>query len=106
MEGINKLLPRLRVSLPGEPQAQEALLCEMLTQAGEMIMAYTRRDRMPQGLLGAQVRLAVVLYNRLGAEGETSRREGEVDITLEALPEDIKAMLRPHRLGKAVSLCG
>ncbi len=102
MEGINKLLPRLRVSLPGEPQAQEALLCEMLTQAGEMIMAYTGRDRVPEALNGAQVRLAVTLYNRLGTEGESIRREGGALMHFEAIPRMIEAQLRPYRLGRAV----
>ena len=96
------LLPRLRLSLPGEEQAPDDLLGEMLLQAGEMIMAYTRRDRMPQGLLGAQVRLAVVLYNRLGTEGESIRREGGALMHFEGLPRMLEAQLRPWRLGRAV----
>lgn len=96
------LLPRLRLSLPGEEQAPDDLLGEMLLQAGEMIMAYTRRDRMPQGLLGAQVRLAVVLYNRLGTEGESIRREGGALMHFEGLPRMLEAQLRPWRLGRAM----
>ena len=50
--------------------------------------------------------LAVFAYNRLGQEGETNRKEGEITVRMEMMPEDIKVMLRPWRLAKAVTLCG
>ena len=56
----------------------------------------------PQGLLGAQVRLAVVLYNRLGTEGESIRREGGALMHFEGLPRMLEAQLRPWRLGRAM----
>lgn len=97
-----ELLPRLRLSLPGQEGAAEALLLELLRQAGEMMLAYTGRDALPAALAGAQVRLAAVLYNRLGTEGESIRREGGALMHFEPLPRMIEAQLRPYRLAKAV----
>lgn len=99
---LRELLPRLRLSLPRQEAAPEALLTELLRQAGEMMLAYTGRDELPQVLSGAQVRLAVVLYNRLGTEGESIRREGGALMHFEGIPRLIEAQLKPYRLAKAV----
>lgn len=103
MEGMaQRVAAMLQLDAPPDP----ALIEELLVQAQALSLSYTGRDSLPPGLESAVVRLAAVMYNRLGAEGEAGRREGEVEVKMEALPEDIRAMLRPYRLGKAVSLCG
>ena len=45
--------------------------------------------------------LAVVAYNRLGAEGETARTEGGVSRTLTDLPVGLTRALDAWRLAKA-----
>ncbi len=100
--GYTELLPRLRLSLPGQNGAADSLLLELLQQAEGLILAYTGRDALPMALESAQIMLAVVLYNRLGTEGESIRREGGALMHFEALPRLIEAQLKPYRLAKAV----
>lgn len=97
---------RLITLLALDSPPDEALLTELLRQGEALALSYTGRATLPPGMETAVTRLGVMLYNRLGMEGESSRREGEVDVTTEAMPEDIKVLLRPWRMGKAVSLCG
>lgn len=96
-------LERIKALLPEVPQEQlEALMLD----AGEMIKAYTRRASVPDVLTGAQVRLAMILYNRMGTEGETSHSEGGVSRTMEGMPSEIEKQLRPYRLAVVVSMHG
>ena len=47
--------------------------------------------------------LALVLYNRRGAEGELKRIEGDVTTWFETIPDIIRLQLRPFRRARAVS---
>jgi len=67
---MEALLARLRVMLPDEA-AGDPLLTELMHQAQALILGYTGRAAMPAALTEAWLRLAVMLYNRLGAEGES-----------------------------------
>lgn len=85
------------------PDAQnDALLEDLIADAGRMICAYTLRDAVPEALEAAQVELAVMLYNRMGMEGEASRIEGSVHRSVDSLPECMRRQLNPYRLAKAV----
>ena len=103
---MEELIARVNTLLCLDKAPEEALVLELLRQGEALILSYTGRASLPPGLESGLVRLAVVLYNRLGMEGEAARREGEVDVRLEALPEDIKTLLRPWRLAKGVIACG
>ena len=103
---MEELIARVNTLLCLDKAPEEALVLELLRQGEALILSYTGRASLPPGLESGLVRLAVVLYNRLGMEGEEARREGEVDVRLEALPEDIKTLLRPWRLAKGVITCG
>ena len=92
---------RLRAQLPEVPQE---MLEALLLDAKDMICAYTRRATVPEVLTGAQVRLAVILYNRMGTEGETSHSEGGVSRTMEGMPGEIEKQLKPYRLAIVVNL--
>lgn len=96
------MLERLKRRLPDATQEQESLLKDLIADAGKAICAFTRRDKVPPELEGAQVQLAAVMFNRMGMEGETSHDEGGVVRRAEAMPEDIACLLRPWRLAKAV----
>ena len=82
----------------------DAPVDEMIADAGGFIMAYTGRAAVPAALASAQVRLAVIFYNRMGMEGETRHSEGDVVHEAESLPEEILAQIRPYRLARAVGI--
>ena len=95
----NRVVTMLQLDTAPEP----ALIDELLRQGEALALSYTGRATLPPGLESALVRLAVVLYNRLGMEGEEARREGEVDVRLEALPEDIKTLLDGRPIAQALA---
>lgn len=83
---------------------QSDLLCDLLADANALILGFTNRTEMPPALERVQCALAATLYNRLGMEGERSRSEGGVSITVDTLPGDIVAQLLPYRLARVVTL--
>lgn len=94
------MLDRLRRRIPDA--ADDALLEELLRSAQEMICAYTARDVMPQALTPAQLEIAVMLYNRMGMEGECSHAEGSLSRGVDSLPEFLRRQLNPWRLARVV----
>ena len=90
-------LEKLSARLPGEDPETLLLLLE---DAEGMLLACTGRQHLPAALLAAQVQLAVVLYNRRGAEGQTAHSEGGVARTMESMPEEIRRQIAPYRLAK------
>lgn len=94
------MLAKLKRRLPGA--ADEALLTDLLSEAGAFICAYTRRDEVPGPLEDAQVRIAAILFNRMGMEGESSHGEGGVTRTAEALPGDLRSWLNGWRVAKSL----
>ena len=94
------MLAKLKRRLPDS--ANNALLNDLLEEAGAFIRAYTRRNEVPAELEDAQVRIAVILFNRMGMEGETSHGEGGVTRTAELLPEDVKRWLNGWRIAKSL----
>lgn len=86
------------------PTVNDPLLLTLLEDAQDAILAYTGQKTLPCGLVGAQAQLAVVYYNRLGIEGENSHGEGGVSRSLDMLPRDIEAQLKPYRVAKVVNM--
>ena len=70
------MLEKLKRRLPDAED--EALLGDLLGEAGAFLRAYTNRAELPEALEDAQVRVAAILYNRIGMEGESSHSEGGV----------------------------
>lgn len=99
---ISLLSARLKTRLGLTGTDKDALLDELIISAEDACKAYIGRESVPDGCETAVVRLASVEYNRLGMEGETSHSEGGVSVSVDALPEDVKALLRPFRLGRTV----
>lgn len=83
--------------------AQPQMLESLLLDAEGMLLAYTGRSILPPALETAQIQLAALLYNRMGAEGESAHSEGGVSRTMEALPADIQRQIAPYRLAKVVN---
>lgn len=97
------MLEKLKRRLP--EAENEALLKDLLEDAGGMICAYTRRTAVPEPLEAAQLELAVILFNRMGMEGENSHNEGSVHRSVDSLPEHLRRQLNPWRLAKGVPAC-
>ncbi len=98
---METLIARLKTLLPGQ-QPGDDLLEELLGAAGALIVAYTGRKAVPEQLVPAQLQLAVIQYNRLGTEGERSRREGGMTLQFLDLPDRITQQLRAYRVGRVL----
>lgn len=86
------------------PTVDTGLINALLEDAADAILAYLGLDALPPALIGAQAQLAIVYYNRMGIEGETSHGEGGVSRGMEALPKDIEAQIRPWRVARVVNM--
>ena len=65
-------IDKLKVRLNEE---DTALLEQLLEDAETEILDYCNRDVLLPRMFGLQRELAIVYYNRLGSEGESSRSE-------------------------------
>ncbi|MBQ4639357.1 MAG: phage head-tail connector protein [Clostridia bacterium] len=82
-------LALMRTHLPGE-EVQDGLLLSLLEDASSLICALTWRKEVPPELGNAQVRLAVIFYNRMGMEGENAHQEGDVRRSVTDLPDALR----------------
>lgn len=95
------MLALLKLRLPDvRGEEQDALLLSLLEDAGAMICNLTWRERVPEQLKSAQVRLAAALFSRMGTEGEVSRREGDVERVFEDLPSALKKEILAYRMAR------
>lgn len=81
-------------------ESDEELLSILLKMSEDTILALTNRKVLPESLVTTQTKLAVIAYNRLGTEGETSRSEGGISSAFSDMPEDILKSIKSKRLGK------
>jgi len=98
---LREALERLRAQISEAADGgQDPLLSAYLSDAEQYILACTYRDALPAELEGAWIRLALVLYNRRGAEGERSHAEGGVrrDIGADDVPASVRDQLSAWRL--------
>ena len=97
------LIDRMKLRIvPLPAAATDELLQEMIDSAGETITAYTGRSSTPEALAGTQLDLAVIRFNQLGIEGETSHSEGGVSRSISDIPDNIRRILDPWRLARTV----
>lgn len=84
-------LERLKIRLQQETEAEDDLLRELLASAESAIM--TRRFpfgydpenvEMPERYEDLKIRIALDMYNRIGAEGQTTHSENGVQRTYES----------------------
>jgi hypothetical protein len=88
-------LERLKTALSSASIPSDGVLAELLQQAEELITGYTNRSVMPAELVGLQVVLALQAVNRMGAEGQTERKEGDLSIMfMDIAPSAILQMNR------------
>lgn len=81
--------------------SQDGLITALLSDAGDSVCDYIGRDEVPARLVSVQVQLAVMAYNKRGAEGESSRSEGGISQSFDGLPPELLARLKnyPRKVG-------
>lgn len=94
------MLDKLKRRIPDG--GDDALLEDLIADAGSVICAYTLRESVPAALEGAQIEIAAMLFNRMGMEGECDHSEGSIRRSADSLPELVRRQLNPWRLAKAV----
>ena len=77
-----------------------ALIDVLLSEATNRILELTGRTKLPTGLEPAVRELAVLMYNRLGSEGMSSRNDSEIGIssTFVDIPDDLMKQICRWRL--------
>ena len=95
-----EMLASLRTRLPDAGNASDALLLSLLRDAAALIRALTWRSSVPPELENAQLRLAVIFFNRMGMEGETDHTEGDVRRSQQDLPDALRREICAYRLAK------
>ncbi len=92
----------MRIMLPPDDETSDIKLELLLEQAEHTLLDYTGRDTLPERLGDMVVQLAVMMFNRLGNEGETKRGEGGISVSFSSLiTDDMKRRLRnyPRKAG-------
>lgn len=95
-------LETLKIRLGISDEKQDGLLAVLLDSAEDTILDVIGRDEMPARLISVQTELAVIAYNRQGAEGETARSEGGIFRSfISDLPPDMQKRLQnyPRKVG-------
>lgn len=98
MEALEMLKIRLGIS----DEARDGLLSLLLSEAQDAILDIIGREELPARLISVQVELAVIAYNKQGAEGESARSEGGISRSfIDGLPDDLKQRLKnyPRKVG-------
>lgn len=78
----------------------EILLSLLLEEAEEFVLSYTRRTKLVPGLKKSVRDLAVIAYNRMGTEGESSRSGGGESYSFDSAPKQIYDVLDQYRLAR------
>lgn len=95
-------LETLKIRLGISDEKQDGLLAVLLDSAEDTILDVIGRDELPARLVSVQVELAVIAYNRQGAEGETARSEGGISRSFVSdLPPGMQKRLQnyPRKVG-------
>lgn len=95
-------LETLKIRLGISDTDKDGLLAVLLDSAEDTILDVIGRDELPARLVSVQTELAVIAYNRQGAEGETARSEGGVSRSFVSdLPPDMQKRLQnyPRKVG-------
>lgn len=96
---------KIKVRLEIKDTNKDDLLNILLEDAEGEILDFCNRDTLPIKAEPLQRELAIIYYNRLGSEGETSRNEGGVSVSYSTeIPESIKNRLITFRRLKLVGV--
>ena len=74
------------------------MLTILLEDAEQTLLDLTNQDTLPAQLESTQEDIAILSYNKIGNEGESSRGEGGISRSFEKdLPEPILKKIRKYR---------
>ncbi|MBR1736369.1 MAG: phage head-tail connector protein [Firmicutes bacterium] len=91
--------------LVGADMNDEGIIEKLIDMSEAYIKLYCGLNEVSEEFESVIVQMSVILYNRLGAEGETSHKEGEITRAFaQGMPQNIKDMLDRYRRGKIISL--
>ena len=96
------LIERFGNRLGGEiPPDDLVLVNQLIDDAGAALCDMIGRDEVPPRLYDVRVELAVIAYNKRGAEGESSRSEGGISRSFQDLPPLMQERLKnyPRKVG-------
>ncbi len=98
-------LEKLKVRLEIKENKQDDLLNTILEDAEAEILDFCNRSILLRKMEPLQRELAIIYYNRMGSEGESSRSEGGVSVSYSTeIPESIKVRLMSYKRLKAVGI--
>lgn len=81
-------------------EKDEELLQLLLDDAKEFTLSYTNRTKLPDALKKTVRDLAVIAYNRIGTEGESSRNGAGESYSFNDAPNQIYDILNRYRLAR------
>nr|WP_288232381.1 phage head-tail connector protein [uncultured Anaerostipes sp.]DAZ10554.1 MAG TPA: Head Tail Connector Protein [Caudoviricetes sp.] len=81
-------------------ESDEELLSLLLEFSEQDLLRETKRTRLPDVFTGATLELAVIKYNRIGTEGETSRSQGGISTSFSDMPANIQKLVMDYRLAR------
>jgi len=76
------------------------LLSLLLADAEDFVLSYTRRTKIPAELERTVRQLALIAYNRMGTEGESSRSEAGESYSFDDSPKQVYDTLNRYRLAR------
>ena len=95
MEELKKLKIRLQI----KNNDKDDLLTLMLEEAEACVLDYTNRFEVNDDLKSVIREVAILSYNRLGSEAESSRNEGGISVSYE-FPEALRKRLNSLKMLK------
>ncbi len=96
------MLNKLLILLGNPPESERETIETCLDMAQDKVLDVIGRDSLPKGAESIVIQLAIIFYNRLGNEGESSRSEGGISQSFNNdIPADILRQLRnyPRKVG-------
>lgn len=91
------MLDRLKMLLGIDDGQEDEKLSVLLTMAEDTVLDTIGRDTLPERLQSVCVETAVIMYNRQGTEGNSSRSEGGIsEQYIDGLPQHIRKRLENY----------
>ena len=85
---------KLLILLGNPPESEVELIDTCLSMAQDAVLDYIQRAELPTAAESVVIKLAIIYYNRLGNEGESSRTEGGISQSfITDIPKDIQRQL-------------
>lgn len=93
-------LEKLKLQLGIAESNKDGLLTMLLADVETDLLTWCNRSTLPAGLEPTQRQIAVIRYNMMGIEGQTSHSEGGVSRSFEELPQGIRSTISQFRFAK------